>query len=81
MLCPTLLGKNICSVAPSESSFLLGEIACLSKKKIANPCEPNWLSGLGKDSPRIGPCLVHPENQKIFKISRHFESCGTCMKH
>ena len=29
----------------------------------------------------LGPCLVHPENQKVFKISRHIESCGTCMKH
>jgi len=28
-----------------------------------------------------GPCLVHSENQKIFKILRHIESCGTCMKH
>ena len=27
------------------------------------------------------PCLVHPENQKVFKISRHIESCNTCMKH
>ena len=29
----------------------------------------------------FGPCLVHPENQKVFKISRHIESCGTCMEH
>jgi len=28
-----------------------------------------------------GPCLVHPEIQKVFKIPRHIESCGTCMKH
>ena len=27
------------------------------------------------------PCLVHPENQKVFKISRHIESYGICMKH
>jgi len=27
------------------------------------------------------PCLVHPEIQKVFKISRHIESCGRCMKH
>jgi len=26
-------------------------------------------------------CLVHPEIQKDFKIFRHIESCGTCMKH
>ena len=26
------------------------------------------------------PCLVHPKNQKLFKISRHIESFGTCMK-
>jgi len=30
---------------------------------------------------RLRPCLVHPENQKVFKILRHIESCGTCMKH
>ena len=27
------------------------------------------------------PCLVHPKNQKLFKIFRHIESCGTYMKH
>jgi len=42
-----LLGKNICFVAPSEVA-LLGELACLSKKRLANPCKPNWLYGLGK---------------------------------
>ena len=26
-------------------------------------------------------CLVHPKNQKLFKILRHIESCGTCMEH
>jgi len=30
---------------------------------------------------KLRPCLVHSENQKVFKISRHIESCGTCMKH
>ena len=29
----------------------------------------------------LRPCLVHPENQKIFKIPHHIESCSTCMKH
>ena len=29
----------------------------------------------------LRPCLVHPENQKVFKILRHIESCVTCMKH
>jgi len=29
----------------------------------------------------LRPCLVHTKNQKLFKISRHIESCGTCMKH
>jgi hypothetical protein len=29
----------------------------------------------------LRPCLVHPENQKVFKIPRHIESCGTCMKY
>ena len=28
-----------------------------------------------------GPCLVHPEIQKIFKIFCHIEFCGTCIKH
>ena len=27
------------------------------------------------------PCLVHPEIQKIIKISRHIKSYGTYMKH
>ena len=27
------------------------------------------------------PCLVHPENQKVFKILRHIESYNACMKH
>ena len=35
------------------------------------------LSGLCKFHWR---CLV-PEIQKVFKIPRHIESCGTCMKH
>ena len=26
-------------------------------------------------------CLVHSENQKVFKIPHHIESFGTCMKH
>jgi len=26
-------------------------------------------------------CLVDPKNLKLFKILRHIESCGTCMKH
>ena len=30
---------------------------------------------------QVGPCLVHPKNQKIFKILRHIESYSTCMKH
>jgi len=29
----------------------------------------------------LGPCLVHPENQKVFKISYHIESFDTCMKY
>ena len=29
----------------------------------------------------LGPCLVHSEIQKVFKISYHIESYGTCMKH
>jgi len=29
----------------------------------------------------VRPCLVHPKKQKVFKIHRHIESCGTCMKH
>ena len=33
---------------------------------------------------RAGPLrrkTFHHEIQKVFKISRHIESCGTCMKH
>jgi len=26
-------------------------------------------------------CLVYPKIQKLLKILRHIESCGTCMKH
>ena len=26
-------------------------------------------------------CLVRTENQKVFNIFRHIESCGICMKH
>jgi len=33
------------------------------------------------DNRRARPCLVHSENQKVFKILRHIKSCGTCMKH
>jgi hypothetical protein len=29
----------------------------------------------------LGPRLVHLEIQKVFKISRHIESCGILMKH
>jgi hypothetical protein len=34
-----------------------------------------------KERKKERPCLVHSENQKIFKILRHIESCGICMKH
>ena len=27
------------------------------------------------------PCLDTPKNQKLYKISRHIESYGTCMKY
>ena len=30
---------------------------------------------------KLGPCLVHSEIQKLFKILRHIKSCGICMKH
>jgi hypothetical protein len=30
---------------------------------------------------KLRPCLVHPENQKVFKFLRHIESCDTCMKY
>jgi len=29
----------------------------------------------------IRPCLDTPKNLKLYKISCHNESCGTCMKH
>jgi len=29
----------------------------------------------------LGLFLVHSENQKFFKIPRHIESYGTCIKH
>jgi hypothetical protein len=31
--------------------------------------------------PRIGACLVAPQNAKFFKIPRHIESLDACMKH
>ena len=34
-----------------------------------------------KEIVELRPCLVHLEIQKLFKISRHIKSCGTCMKH
>jgi len=37
------------------------------------------ISWTSKWTPR--PCLVQPENQKVFKILRHIESCDTCIKH
>jgi len=30
---------------------------------------------------RLGPCLVHLKNLKLFKILRYIESCGTYMEH
>jgi hypothetical protein len=27
------------------------------------------------------PCLIHPKNQKVFKILCHIESFNICMKH
>ena len=30
---------------------------------------------------KLRTCLVHSENQKVFKVLRHIESCGTCMKY
>jgi len=27
------------------------------------------------------PCLHTPKNSKLYKIPRHIESCGTCMKY
>ena len=35
----------------------------------------------GVSSFPLRPCLVHPKRQKVFKIPRHIESCGTYMKH
>jgi len=29
----------------------------------------------------LRPCLVHPKNQKVFKILRHIESFNKCIKH
>ena len=29
----------------------------------------------------LRPCLVHPKNQKNFKIPHHIEFCGTCIEH
>ena len=29
----------------------------------------------------LRPCLVHLENQNVFKISRHIKSFDTCIKH
>jgi len=37
-----------------------------------------WLA-IAKTKTR--PCLVHPKNQKLFKIFRQIKSCGICMGH
>ena len=29
----------------------------------------------------LNKALVHPENQKVFKIHRHIESFDTCINH
>ena len=34
-----------------------------------------------RDRRILRPCLVELEIQKVFKIFRHIESCGTCIKH
>ena len=38
-----------------------------------------WL--MSSEQQLLRPCLLHPEIQKVFKILRHIESCGICMKH
>jgi len=47
----------------------LSNLICCRRSKPARSVE--WLR----------PCLVPTKIQKVFKISRHIESCGTCMKH
>jgi len=68
-------------------------VTCTLKKLIlpifwhGQQCVANgqeWKLTKWKDGPiysKLGPCLVHPKNQKVFKILCHIESCGTCMKH
>ena len=34
-----------------------------------------------RGSALVRPCLIHPEILKLFNISRHIKSCGTCIKH
>jgi len=53
------------SVSDTFSSLTIGHVCSYSQEK---PTEPR-------------PCLVHSENQKVFKIPRHIESYDTCMKH
>ena len=30
---------------------------------------------------RLRPCLDTPKNSKLYRILRHIESCGTCIKY
>ena len=57
--------------------------ACAVKFDVMKNLVKFWVFGASKQGVCLidRPCLVHPENQKVFKISRHIESCGTCMKH
>jgi len=53
---------------------------------LASLAEAAFLTGLEKNRWHISsnilrPRLVHPENQKVFKIPCHIKSCDTCMKH
>ena len=39
------------------------------------------VSKVAKQNKDFRPCLVHPKNPKLFKISRHIKSYGTCIEH
>ena len=60
--------------------YLYSAVHDIQRKTLCARVQPSALSGstLWLEP---WPCLVRSENQKVFKIPRHIESCGTCMKY
>jgi len=62
--------------------------SCLSRVVQANYLEPDIYLGIFTNWVNIysilalfRACLRTPKNQKLYKIFRHIESYGTCMKY